>query len=219
MAARLQKPSSLTLFLQEKTAAGRTVPRGSRLLWSSTCAHSTLHVQSKDWDGITELLGQPEFDKIEDNLLKLVNGPILNTDDKKTIGTRKRYGIAADVIYGVGGVKGAIENLDNPQVRGRERASERERERWATGVITLFKCASLYCIPPPPFHLVLLAPFPPCSSPAHISPHVSLVSSPDPTCSRARTDRELQVRNVQWQLRGCRGGGAKVPQQSQGFLE
>jgi hypothetical protein len=72
--------------------------------------------QSKDWDGITELLGQPEFDQIEDNLLKLVNGPILNTDDKKTIGTRKRYGIAADVIYGVGGVKGAIENLDNPQI-------------------------------------------------------------------------------------------------------
>jgi hypothetical protein len=85
-------------------------------------------VQSKDWDGITELLSQPEFDKIEDNLLKLVNGPILNTDDKKTIGTRKRYGIAADVIYGVGGVKGAIENLDNPQVRGgREGASEQGR--------------------------------------------------------------------------------------------
>merc|ERR1719183_189000 len=73
-------------------------------------------VESKDWVGITELLGQPEFDKIEDNLLKLVNGPVLNTDDKKTIGTRKRYGIAADVIYGVGGVKGAIENLDNPQI-------------------------------------------------------------------------------------------------------
>ena len=61
-------------------------------------------------------MGQPEFEKIEDNLLKLVNGPILNADDKKTIGTRKRYGIAADVIYGVGGVKGAIENLDNPQI-------------------------------------------------------------------------------------------------------
>jgi hypothetical protein len=53
---------------------------------------------------------------MEENLLKLVNGPVLNTDDKKTIGTRKRYGIAADVIYGIGGVKGAIENIDNPQV-------------------------------------------------------------------------------------------------------
>merc|ERR1719183_3025166 len=73
-------------------------------------------VESKDWVGITELLGQPEFDKIEDNLLKLVNGPVLNTDDKKSIGTRKRYGIAADVIYGIGGIKGAIENIDNPQI-------------------------------------------------------------------------------------------------------
>jgi hypothetical protein len=34
-----------------------------------------------------------------------VNGPVLNADDRKTIGTRKRYGIAADVIYGVGGVQ------------------------------------------------------------------------------------------------------------------
>ena len=59
---------------------------------------------------------QAEFAQMEENLLKLVNGPVLNTDDKKTIGTRKRYGIAADVIYGIGGVKGAIENIDNPQV-------------------------------------------------------------------------------------------------------
>ena len=73
-------------------------------------------VEAKDWDGILELLGQPEFTTMEDNLLKLVNGPVLNTDDKKTIGTRKRYGTAADVLYGIGGVKGAIANIDNPQV-------------------------------------------------------------------------------------------------------
>ena len=53
---------------------------------------------------------------LSQNLLILINGPVLNTDDKKTIGTRKRYGVAADVIYGVGGVKGAIGNIENPQV-------------------------------------------------------------------------------------------------------
>jgi len=73
-------------------------------------------VESQDWNSILALMDEPEFAKIEDNLLKLVNGPILNADDKKTIGTRKRYGIAADVIYGVGGVKGAIANIDDPQI-------------------------------------------------------------------------------------------------------
>ena len=103
-------------------------------------------VDSQDWSSILALMDEPEFAKIEDNQLKLVNGPILNADDKKvrmcarvlwhsyscavplitsapsrfvgrqTIGTRKRYGIAADVIYGVGGVKGAIANIDDPQI-------------------------------------------------------------------------------------------------------
>merc|ERR1711966_148136 len=73
---------------------------------------------NKDYPGVLKLFEQPEFAKIEENLLKLVNGPILNADDKKTIGTRKRYGIAADVIYGVGGIKAGIEAIDTPQLEG-----------------------------------------------------------------------------------------------------
>ncbi len=46
-----------------------------------------------------------------------VNGPILNQDDKKTIGTRKRYGIAADVLFGIGGVQSAIAALSDPQLQ------------------------------------------------------------------------------------------------------
>ena len=46
-----------------------------------------------------------------------VNGPILNQDDKKTIGTRKRYGIAADVLYGIGGVQAAIAAISDPQLQ------------------------------------------------------------------------------------------------------
>ena len=40
-------------------------------------------VESQDWNSILALMDEPEFAKIEDNLLKLVNGPILNADDKK----------------------------------------------------------------------------------------------------------------------------------------
>jgi hypothetical protein len=62
-----------------------------------TQTHTHTHTQAKDWEGLTQLLEQKDFANMEDNLLKLVNGPVLNADDKKSIGTRKRYGIAADV--------------------------------------------------------------------------------------------------------------------------
>jgi len=73
-------------------------------------------LSSKDFKGVLELFEKPEFADIETVLLKLVNGPILTADDKKTIGTRKRYGVAADVLYGVGGIKAGIEAIDTPQL-------------------------------------------------------------------------------------------------------
>mmetsp|Transcript_9423 Transcript_9423/g.21547 ORF Transcript_9423/g.21547 Transcript_9423/m.21547 type:complete len:228 (-) Transcript_9423:176-859(-) len=75
-------------------------------------------LKGKDFPGVLKLLEQPEFAELEQNLLRLVNGPILNADDKKVIGTRKRYGIAADVFYGVGGIKAGIEAIDTPQLEG-----------------------------------------------------------------------------------------------------
>ncbi len=93
-------------------------------------------VEKKDWPSILELLEKDTFKNIETSLLKLVyrphlistpldlksstlqvNGPILNQDDKKTIGTRKRYGIAADVLFGIGGVQSAIAALSDPQLQ------------------------------------------------------------------------------------------------------
>mmetsp|Transcript_60561 Transcript_60561/g.138432 ORF Transcript_60561/g.138432 Transcript_60561/m.138432 type:complete len:177 (-) Transcript_60561:266-796(-) len=73
-------------------------------------------IEAADWDGTLAALSTPDFENIEASLLTLVNGPTLNIDDKKVIGTRKRYGIAADVIYGVGGVKGSIEKIGTPQI-------------------------------------------------------------------------------------------------------
>mmetsp|Transcript_8765 Transcript_8765/g.21655 ORF Transcript_8765/g.21655 Transcript_8765/m.21655 type:complete len:211 (+) Transcript_8765:283-915(+) len=72
---------------------------------------------AKDWAGILALLDQPEFKGIEATLLTLVSGPVLSAEDKKTIGTRKRYGIAADVLFGIGGVQAAIASIDDPQLQ------------------------------------------------------------------------------------------------------
>mmetsp|Transcript_47017 Transcript_47017/g.98452 ORF Transcript_47017/g.98452 Transcript_47017/m.98452 type:complete len:230 (-) Transcript_47017:111-800(-) len=74
-------------------------------------------VEKKDWPSILDLLENDTFKNMETSLLKLVNGPILNQDDKKTIGTRKRYGIAADVLFGIGGVQSAIAALSDPQLQ------------------------------------------------------------------------------------------------------
>ena len=52
-----------------------------------------------------------------ESVYEQVNGPVLNQDDKKTIGTRKRYGVAADVLYGIGGVQAAIAAISDPQLQ------------------------------------------------------------------------------------------------------
>eukprot|EP00960_Hanusia_phi_P053295 761971-Hanusia_phi.AAC.2 len=73
-------------------------------------------VQRSDWKGVRKLFQQDEIKNIERLLLDLVNGPVVTAEDKKTIGTRKRYGIAADVIYGIDGVISGIDSLSTPQV-------------------------------------------------------------------------------------------------------
>mmetsp|Transcript_46922 Transcript_46922/g.112747 ORF Transcript_46922/g.112747 Transcript_46922/m.112747 type:complete len:225 (-) Transcript_46922:2653-3327(-) len=72
---------------------------------------------AKDWAGILALLEEPIFKGVESTLLTLVSGPVLSAEDKKTIGTRKRYGVAADVLYGIGGVQAAIASIDDPQLQ------------------------------------------------------------------------------------------------------
>ncbi|EKX39198.1 hypothetical protein GUITHDRAFT_154476 [Guillardia theta CCMP2712] len=73
--------------------------------------------QKSDWEGVRSLFKQDEIKNIENLLLDLVNGPVISAEDKKTIGTRKRYGIAADVIYGIDGVLSGIDSLSTPQVQ------------------------------------------------------------------------------------------------------
>ncbi len=69
-----------------------------------------MHTSAFPSDFISFLARVPHAHQFSDMVWSLscvqVSGPVLTADDRKTIGTRKRYGVAADVIYGVGGVLG-----------------------------------------------------------------------------------------------------------------
>ena len=54
---------------------------------------------------------------LEDNLLTLVQSPILGPDEKKAIGTIKRYGTGADVLIMFGGLSAAIKDSDGGGVK------------------------------------------------------------------------------------------------------
>ena len=53
-------------------------------------------------------IGAAPFSTLEENLLTLVQSPLLGVDEKKQIGTIKRYGVGADVIIMLGGLEKAV---------------------------------------------------------------------------------------------------------------
>ena len=57
------------------------------------------------------LAGAP-YSSLEENLLVLVQSPLLGADEKKQIGTIKRYGVGADVLIMVGGLNAAVKGGD-----------------------------------------------------------------------------------------------------------
>ena len=65
-----------------------------------------------DLAAVAAALEMPGLANIEENLTILVQAPVLPAEDKKAIGTIRRYGVAADVIIMTGGLKEAIENQD-----------------------------------------------------------------------------------------------------------
>eukprot|EP00629_Pelagomonadales_sp_RCC1024_P016189 CAMPEP_0119267056 /NCGR_PEP_ID=MMETSP1329-20130426/5338_1 /TAXON_ID=114041 /ORGANISM="Genus nov. species nov., Strain RCC1024" /LENGTH=160 /DNA_ID=CAMNT_0007266965 /DNA_START=44 /DNA_END=523 /DNA_ORIENTATION=+ len=60
-------------------------------------------------------LGADAIKAFEENATIVVQAPTLSAEDKKAIGTIRRYGVAADVIIMIGGL---AEALDNGDARG-----------------------------------------------------------------------------------------------------
>ena len=52
------------------------------------------------------------YASLEDSLLTLVQSPLLGADEKKQIGTIKRYGVGADVLIMMGGLNAAVRDGD-----------------------------------------------------------------------------------------------------------
>ena len=78
----------------------------------------------KTLDGLDALLAKGDFDAaataldaravsaFEENATIIINAPVLAAEDKKAIGTIRRYGVAADVMIMTGGLKEALRDED-----------------------------------------------------------------------------------------------------------
>jgi len=73
---------------------------------------------AQDFAAVAPLLGKPPFSSAENNLLTLVQGPTLGPNEKKQIGTIKRYGVGADVLIMLGGLADAVDSLDGAKAKG-----------------------------------------------------------------------------------------------------
>ena len=62
-------------------------------------------------------LQAPPLVAFEENATIIVQAPVLTVEDKKAIGTIRRYGVAADVIIMVGGLGEALDNGDVRQAK------------------------------------------------------------------------------------------------------
>lgn len=70
-----------------------------------------------DFAALKLLLDSPPVSSFEENALLLVQSRTLDPEDVKAIGTIKRFGIGADVIIMLGGLKEASNNLDASNAR------------------------------------------------------------------------------------------------------
>ena len=60
-----------------------------------------------DFSAVSASLASAPFSTMEANLLVLVQSPLLGPEEKKAIGTIKRYGVGADVLIMLGGLNSA----------------------------------------------------------------------------------------------------------------
>ena len=70
-----------------------------------------------DLEKAAAALQAPPLLAFEDNATIIVQAPVLTAEDKKAIGTIRRYGVAADVIIMTGGLSEALDNGDVRQAK------------------------------------------------------------------------------------------------------
>ena len=74
-------------------------------------------LRASDLASVAPLLARPPFSSFKANALALVQGPGLGAEEKKEIGTEKRFGLAADVLITLNGLTDAVESADAPTAR------------------------------------------------------------------------------------------------------
>mmetsp|Transcript_17563 Transcript_17563/g.23135 ORF Transcript_17563/g.23135 Transcript_17563/m.23135 type:complete len:227 (+) Transcript_17563:45-725(+) len=69
-------------------------------------------IKEEKYEEVVEEIDGPVFSTIGDVMKNLVTSNVLSEEDKVSIGTIRRYGIAADVIITIGGLKAEIMNAE-----------------------------------------------------------------------------------------------------------
>jgi len=65
-----------------------------------------------DFEGAAATLAASPIGDFERDATIIIQAPVLAAEDKKAIGTIRRYGVAADVIIMSGGLREALDNFD-----------------------------------------------------------------------------------------------------------
>ncbi|CAM9295162.1 unnamed protein product, partial [Pylaiella littoralis] len=74
-------------------------------------------LRSRKFDEVQEILDNGPTADLEKSLVDLVKSNALPTDDKLTVGTIRRYGLAADALIALGGLSAAARDEDGGEAR------------------------------------------------------------------------------------------------------
>eukprot|EP00903_Cladosiphon_okamuranus_P007855 g7596.t1 len=74
-------------------------------------------LRSRKFEEVQELLDNGPAVDLEQSLVDLVKSNALPADDKITVGTIRRYGLAADALIALGGLSAAVRDGDGGEAR------------------------------------------------------------------------------------------------------
>lgn len=110
------KPAFAASLLAEKkvyTAADASYAFGDIVAARSALDRIDGLVRSGDFASVSKVLSGPPISAFKQDALVLVQAPVLDPEDKKQIGTVKRFGLGADVVIMLGGLSDAVESEDS----------------------------------------------------------------------------------------------------------
>ena len=113
------KAATKASVVADGTAAFSSIRKGM----APQLAEVAALVKAKQYEEASERLAEAPLSKFQDTALVVVKSEIFSAEDTVAIGTIRRYGIAADVIFGLNGLAAALEE-EEPSAKALEKQSK-----------------------------------------------------------------------------------------------